>query len=283
MAFRHPTRTIAALGITLALAAAVAFAQEGVRGQIWRGGFGGFFGPPRYPTANTFRGEFNFCRLAFTSNRREKRGWSTDYPGADINLSVRLGELTKARVTHAPDGEPEHIVVRATDEALFKCPFVVGEDIGTAVFSPMEVTKLREYLEKGGFLFVSDYWGALAGEQFDQQIERVLPRDRYPIVDIPMEHPIFHGLFDVKEVPQIASIQFWRRSGGGISERGADSATVDVRGIQDARGRLMVLMAHNTDLPDAWEREGEDAEYFYRFSPDSYSVAIDVIVYAMTH
>ena len=283
MASRLTSRTIVAVAMTLALAVAAVFAQEGRRPQIWRGGFGGFFGPPRYPTANSFAGEFNFCRLEFSSNRREKRGWSTDYPGADINLSVRLGELTKTRVRRAPDGEPEHVVVRATDDALFKCPFLIGEDIGTAVFSPLEVSKLRAYLEKGGFLFVSDYWGTLAGEQFDQQIERILPRDQYPIVQIPMEHQIFHGLFDVKEVPQIASIQFWRRSGGGISERGADSATVDVRGIQDRKGRLMVLMAHNTDLPDAWEREGEDAEYFYRFSPDSYSVAVDVILYAMTH
>jgi hypothetical protein len=283
MGFRLSYRTLAALGLTLALAAAVAFAQEGVRPQIWRGGFGGFFGPPRYPTPNSFTGGFNFCRLAFSSNRREKRGWSTDYPGADINLSVRLGELTKTRVTRAPDGSPEHVVVRATDDALFKCPFLIGEDIGTAVFSPTEVAKLREYLEKGGFLFVSDYWGTLAGEQFDEQIQRVLPPDQYPMVNLAMDHPIFHGLFDVKQVPQIASIQFWTRSGGGISERGSDSASVDVRGIQDKKGRLMVLMAHNTDLPDAWEREGEDAEYFYRFSPDSYSVAIDVIIYAMTH
>ena len=283
MASRFSRRTIAAVVMTLAVAAAAAFAQEGARPQIWRGGFGGFFGPPRYPNANTFMGGFNFCRLAFTSNRREKRGWSTDYPGADINLSVRLGELTKTRVTRATDGEPEHVVVRATDDALFKCPFLVGEDVGTAVFSPTEISKLREYLEKGGFLFVSDYWGTLAGQQFDEQIERVLPRDKYPMIAMPIDHPVFHSLFDVKEVPQIASIQFWRRSGGGNNERGSDSPFVDVRGIVDSKGRLMVLMAHNTDLPDAWEREGEDADYFYRFSPNSYSVAIDVILYAMTH
>ena len=34
----------------------------------------------------------------FASDRREKQGWSTDYPGADINFSVRLAELTKAHV-----------------------------------------------------------------------------------------------------------------------------------------------------------------------------------------
>jgi hypothetical protein len=276
----RPLGVIALTGV-LALAAAAVFAQEGGTSRIWRGGYG-FTAPPRFANANTFVGGFNFCRLAFTSNRREKRGWSTDYPGADINLSVRLGELTKARVTKDHQGEPEYIVVRATDDDLFKCPFLVGEDVGTVVFSPAETLRLREYFEKGGFLFVSDYWGVQARDQFDEQIARVLPPKDYPIVDVPMDHPVFHSLFDVKQVPQLASIQTWRRT-GGTAEFRSDSDVADVRGIMDAKGRLMVLMAHDTDLPDAWEREGEEPEYFYRFSPDSYSVAIDIILYSMTH
>ena len=46
----------------------------------------------------------------------------------------------------------------------------------------------------------------------------------------------------------------------------------DARGIADAHGRLMVVMVHNTDMPDAWEREGEDRDYFFRFSPEAYAV-----------
>ena len=65
-------------------------------------------------------------------------------------------------------------------------------------------------------------------------------------------------MFVVKEVPQMASIQFWRRSGGGISERGEDSSIVEAKGIADAHGRLMVVMVHNSDIPDGWEREAED-------------------------
>ena len=42
----------------------------------------------------------------------------------------------------------------------------------------------------------------------------------------------------------------------------------------------MVLMVHNTDLPDPWEREGEDKDYFYRFSPDAYAVGINILLYA---
>lgn len=278
--FRAAAMVVGVLGIGVGLSHAQ---------QIWNGGYGGYT-PPKFPTNTTFKGGFNFCRAMFESDHREKRGWDTDYPGAEINFSVRLAELTKTYVSMDFDGseggeagEPDYAVVRLTDPALFRCPFVMMEDAGSARLNPLEGAKLREYLLKGGFLLVADYWGTRARLQWDEEIGRVLSPTEYPIVDIPMDHPMWRMLFDVKEVPQMASIQFWRRSGGGISERGADSERVDVRGISDAHGRLMVVMLHNTDIPDGWEREGADHEYFFRFSPDAYAVGIDVLMYAMTH
>ena len=35
-----------------------------------------------------------------------------------------------------------------------------------------------------------------------------------------------------------------------------------VRAIIDDRGRIMVLMTHNTDFGDSYEREGENPQYF---------------------
>ena len=91
-------------------------------------------------------------------------------------------------------------------------------------------------------------------------------------------------MLQVPKLPQMASIQTWRRTGGGIIERwNEDGAPPDARGIADAHGRLMVVMVHNTDVPDGWEREAEDPDYFYRFSPESYAVGIDVLLYSMTH
>jgi hypothetical protein len=275
MALKRVSWAIAIVGV-LAIGVGIGHAQ---------GIFSGYYGytPPKFPTPTSFKGAFNFCRAMFTSNRREKRGWDTDYPGADINFSVRLSELTKTRVTKDAAGhDPEYVVVRLTDQALFQCPFVLMEDAGTAIFNDQEVKQFREYLLKGGFVFVSDYWGPLAEEQFDEEIGRVLPRDKYPIVDLPMTHPIWHTQFEVSHVPQMSSIQSWRRTGGGTTERGITDPP-DARGIADAHGRLMVVMIHNSDIPDGWEREGEEHEYFLRFSPDSYAVGIDVLLYGLTH
>jgi hypothetical protein len=209
-------------------------------------------------------------------------GWWTDYPGADNNFSVRLGELTKVNVPLNANFEPNYVVVALTDPLIFRCPMVYMEDVGTASFSDDEVAGLRAYLLKGGFLTVDDFWGSRAWNQWAEEIGRVLPPGEFPIVDIPPSHPIMRALYNVKEVEQVSSIQFWSRS-GSVSERGADSAQVHFRGIQDSRGRLMVLMAHNTDIPDTWEREGENQEYFDRFSPGGYAIGVNTVLYALTH
>jgi hypothetical protein len=277
-------RLVMAVCLTGLLAASVAAAQG-----IWRGGYGFRREPPRLPNKRTFQGGYNFCRGIYESDRREAggSGWNTDYPGADINFSIRLGELTKTNVTMSTGSgesdDPEYVTIQLADEALFQCPMLVLEDAGTARFSDLEVTRLRQYLLKGGFILSADYWGTLAQQQFDEEMGRVLPRAQYPIVDVPMNHSIWHTLFEVKKILQVSSIQFWRMSGGEVSERGEDSPAPDTRAIVDEHGRLMVLMLHNTDIPDGWEREAEDPEYFYRFSPETYAIGINVVLYSMTH
>jgi hypothetical protein len=239
----------------------------------------------RVPSPESFDGTFNFCRLYFERVRTAYggQGWWTDYPDADTNFMIRLAELTKTRVSRDRDGQPNHLVVRADNEALSECPFVTIEDAGTAEFSEAEVAGLRQYLLKGGFLWADDFWGTEAFEYWREQLARVLPPSEYPIVDIKPGHAVYKMMFELKEIPQIPSINHWRRTGGETSELGYDSQTVHLRGIADRKGRLMVLITHNTDIADAWEREAEDPRFFYLFSPNGYAVGINVFLYAMTH
>jgi hypothetical protein len=157
------------------------------------------------------------------------------------------------------------------------------EDVGTVTFNEREVEALRAYLKKGGFLWVDDFWGSYAWADWVNEIGRVLPPNEYPIQDLTPAHPIYRTQFQISEFPQIPSIQSWRGNPHETSERGADSAEPHFRAIFDARGNIMVLMTHNTDISDAWEREGEDPRYFYQFSPRGYAVGINAVLYAMTH
>jgi hypothetical protein len=114
------------------------------------------------------------------------------------------------------------------------------------------------------------------------EIHKALPE--YRIVDVPANHPIRRIMFDVVTLPQVTNIQFWRRNNGlTTSERGPDSPQADFRMIADEKDRIMVLMTHNTDIGDSWEREGEDHEFFLQFSPSGYAVGINTVLYALTH
>jgi hypothetical protein len=273
---RLPALAAAGL-ITVALAAA-AHAQW-QWGRVVEGP-----GVPLRPPADTYSdGAFAVCKLIYTSVTREYlgMGWATDYPYAGINLMTRVSELTKTPISRDARGEPNYWTVRATDPALFRCPFLMAADVGTLHFSPEETARMREYLLKGGFLWVDDFWGTRAWQRWTAEIKRVLPEAE--IFDIPLDHPIRHSMFNLQRIPQVTAIQNWRGSGYSTSERGDDSPHANFRAIADERGRIMVLMTHNTDIADSWERESEDREFFVQFSPEGYAVGLNVVLYALTH
>jgi hypothetical protein len=260
-------------GILLMLAVAVG-------AQVPEGWGGGRFQREMVPSQ---RGGFMFCRLIYDRVRMEPsgRGWDTDYPVGDRNLMIRLGEFTTATVNRYADGEPAHAVVRATDPDLFHCPFLFGSDIGTAGFSAAEVAALRQFFHKGGFLWVDDFWGERAMQHWLGELQKILPGHERIVLDD--QHPLFSSYYWLEQVPQIPNIGFWRRSGGETSERGRETEAATMSGIFDDRGRLQVLMTHNTDIADGWERESEEYAYFQRFSPRAYAVGINVLVYVMSH
>ncbi len=260
--------------LLLALAGATIAAQ--------RGG-GGYYGVRR-PAPDTFRGDFNFCRLAFRSGSGGYGGgWGVDYPRADENLSIRLSELSEAAVNFQKDGTPNYVVIQATEPELFKCPFLAVTNHGNAIFTAEEVDALRAYLKKGGFIWADDAWGTYAWEHWRDQVQRILPPAEYPLEDLPISHSIFRVLYEAKRIPQIPNIGFFRGSGGGTSERGEDSRVPHAYAHIDSSGRIMVLTTHNTDFGDAYERESDDPEFFYTFSVEGYAIGINILLYAMTH
>jgi hypothetical protein len=241
------------------------------------------FGRTRLATPADFDGRFQFCRVVFSNDfRGDGHGWDVDFPRAEINLSIRLAELTRASVSRDSYGTPNHLLVRLTDPELYNCPFLMMTEPGGAGFSPAEAEALRDHLLKGGFLWVDDFWGSYAFDWWAGQLRQALPAHEFDIVDLPRDHAMFRMLIQTEGVPQIPSIGHWA-SFRDTSERGADSAEATARAVLDAHGRVMVLMTHNTDLGDSWEREADDPQYFYRFSVPGYAFGINALLYALTH
>ncbi len=245
-------------------------------------------GIPDWENKDLFRDDvFTFVRIQYDSGRGYGRGywggggrWGIDWPDSDLNFSYRLQQLTSLKVN------PDPIFMRLTDERLFDYPFIYIIEPGWLHFSEPEVEALRRYLDNGGFLMVDDFWGDSQWRNFAREIKRVFP-EQDP-VDLPLDHPIFHTVYDLKEKPQIPSIgeAIQGRPYGITWESRHDGNTRDVhyRGLFDDRGRLVVLICHNTDLGDGWEREGENEWYFHEFSEKrAYPMGINIITYVMTH
>ncbi len=75
---------------------------------------------------------------------------TVDYPRADVNLSIRLSELTKTRITTDAQGEPEHVVIALTDPALFECPFIMMTEARRRVHQPAGSSETAGVPGEGG-------------------------------------------------------------------------------------------------------------------------------------
>jgi|SRR5690349_18612940 uncharacterized protein DUF4159 len=272
-------RLVVAFLVAALAAAGVATAQR----RRGFGGGGGYYRNVKMMTPEDYNGAFLFCRIIFrTTPDGDGGNWGVDYPRADINLTFRLSELTKTPVTRDEHDGYNHVVIQLTSPLLYKCPFIMMTEVGNTYLDEAEAAALHDYAMKGGFLWADDFWGDYAFGIWAREIGKAFPPERYPIIDVPLEHQLFHLLYDIRHIPQIPSINFWAGT-GSTSERGAASAVPHVRAILDDNGRIMVLMTHNTDFGDAFEREGDDHEYFLKFAPDGYAFGVNAILYSMTH
>jgi len=200
--------------------------------------------------------------------------WSIDYPKADRHFLLGLERLSII------DTASDENAVKLTDPELRNQPFIYALEVGSMQLNDGEVSALRDYLLAGGFLFVDDFWGSWAWESLAEQMRKVFPERT--IEDIPLEHPVFHTVYDIEQIKQVPNktngISFDRR---GISHE-ADGTVAHVRGIFDDEHRLMVLINWNTDLGDAWEW-ADHPDYPAHFSTYAMMLGVNVVVYAMTH
>lgn len=235
---------------------------------------------PEWELAPKFKRDcFTFVRIKYRSTRdRSSYAWWTDYPDADLNLSWRLHQLTALKV------DPNGKVIELLDENLFSYPFAFMSGVPAIEMSDEEIAFLRRYLLGGGFIMVDDFWGEAHWEHFEREVlQRLFPKRKAE--ELPVDHPIFNCVFPLKEKPQIPNVGFAvANRGTGITWEVPDGQTPHYRGITDDKGRLMILICHNTDLGDGWEEEGTDPYYFTEFSEKkAYPLGINIVFYVMSH
>ena len=97
---------------------------------------------------------------------------------------------------------------------------------------------MREYLLRGGFLLIDDFWGQRQWDNFYSAFSQVFP-DR-EVVELKPDHEIFHVYYDI-DGPQMIPALFRNDEFG---EQGINFATNHA--ILDDDGRVMVLINWNS-------------------------------------
>jgi hypothetical protein len=245
--------------------------------------FGNFRNRRRPTTTNTDTGtsfgEFTFVRTIYESpfrgyGRRSYGGgtWTTDYPEADNNFIVGLREWAGTNLKIAPRPEALEIL----DDRIFDYPILYIVEPGFMELSPEQAARLREYIMRGGFIFLDDFWGEYEWQNVQEQFQKIVPE--YEIKDLPLSHPIFHSYLDVEEVVQVPNVYNAQR--GITSEKGG--IVPHYMGVENKNGRLVAFIARNCDLGDAWEWINDPA-YPVKYGLPAYKVGINVVIYAMSH
>ncbi|NBV25405.1 MAG: DUF4159 domain-containing protein, partial [Proteobacteria bacterium] len=149
-------------------------------------------GTPNWTNAPGFEKDvFTFVRIIRDRSSAWGGGsWITDFPDSDLNLSYRVQQMTSIKTS------PLGRTIRLTNPDLFNYPWIYMVEVGSLELRDEEVPILRKYLLNGGFLMVDDFWGEAQYEGFYRQMKRVFP-EREP-VELEMDHPIFHSVFDIK-------------------------------------------------------------------------------------
>jgi hypothetical protein len=243
-------------------------------GQVRRGGPGRYAGPePEIPQTSS---EFTFVRTVYSSGLRGfGRGggtWATDFPDADYHFIAGIRFWSGAIL----DISPKPAQIRILDDRLFHYCLIYFVEPGFMELSDDEARKLREYVARGGSLFLDDFWGEYEWDNVRRQLAKVFPEWRPE--DLPLSHPVFHAYFDIDEVIQVPGIGAWM---SGITyEKGG--IVPHYMGVQNDKGRLVAFIARNCDLGDAWEWI-DDQRYPIKYGLAAYRLGINVITYAMTH
>jgi Domain of unknown function (DUF4159) len=229
-------------------------------------------------TAGFDKDTFTFVRI-----KRKRLGsstggfWWTDTPDSDLNLAWRLQQLTAIKVN------PKGLFLRLTDKELSDYPFIYMVEPGSLLLDSEEVAALRKYLLNGGFLWLDDFWGEAEWANVERVFKQVFPDRKF--VELPLDHPLYHCVFDIQSKGQIPNVDLGTRSQyTGITWERPDAKVVHHRVIFDDKGRIMVFATHDTDNGDGWEWEGNNHYFFEHFSEKiAYPLAVNVIFYVMTH
>ncbi len=223
-------------------------------------------------------------RRGYGMRRRDGGGgwWDTDYPDSDENFLRGVN-----RYTNVDTNPRNHAYIELTDPKLYENIFLymnwkrvpIGSSLSGPNFSPEEVEALREFMFRGGFVMVDDFWGQPHLDDMFAEMGKLFPERE--IVKLDTSHEIFHIFFDIDEVAQVPGrMVTW--DFGGYMRLDDPSYPPEVYAVLDDDGRVMMVANYNTDLGDGWEHTFYQG-YPTKYTNEAYKIGINFLIYAFSH
>lgn len=202
---------------------------------------------------NKLSSSFKIVRLKYSGGG----DWYND-PSAEVNMMDYLKKNTAIDVD-----ESKFYSVDISSDDIFNYPFILITGHGNISFSDSEVKRLREYLEKGGFLYADDDYGM--DKAFRREMDKVFPDQK--MQELPFNHKIYSSHFSFPDgLPKIHEHDGKPPQGFGYY----------------LNGRLCVYYTYETNISDGWAnpREHEDPP---EKREESFKMGTNIIVYVLNN
>jgi len=210
-----------------------------------------------------YDGRFVFVRLSYPWYGGRGAPWAHDWPRGEEHFLKILSEITAAS-SHVAESS----IMGLSDPELFKFPVAYMAEPGFWSMSDADVSALRAYLTKGGFLILDDFRGR-DWSNVELQLSKVFPEGRWE--ELTANHPIFHSFFEINSLDIIPQAY----------DQGRPSFRAYFEN-NDPNKRIMVIAAFNTDMSEFWE--WSDSGYApIDVTNEAYKLGINLFMYGMTH
>jgi hypothetical protein len=202
---------------------------------------------------NKLSSSFKIVRLKYSGGG----DWYND-PSAEVNMMEYLKKNTTVDVD-----EPKFYSVDISSDDIYNFPFILITGHGNISFSDSEVKRLRNYLERGGFLYADDDYGM--DKALRREMEKVFPDQK--MQELPFDHKIYNSQYSFPSgLPKIHEHDGKPPQGFGYF----------------LGGRLCVYYTYETNISDGWAepREHDDPP---EKREESFKMGTNIIVYVLNN
>jgi hypothetical protein len=203
--------------------------------------------------------------------RRGGTSWAVDYPRGDRYQAMILRRLTTIDVRSV-----EQPVNLEDGDDVFDWPYLMLGLPGYWDLTDEMVAKLREYLLRGGFIFVDSFYGEDQWQGFSDGVQRIFPEGR--IVDLPADHPILRTVYHLDNKQTVPHFDEYSGRAGYLS----GGSEPHWRAVLDEHDHVMMAIAFNNDVSDSFQW-ADDPRYPAEGAALGLRVAVNFAVYALSH